>query len=123
VHIEGARIEAAYRSLFYRDVPCAHPEKLEASEEDKTTGASKKKSQSLPRHEYDIVVCHANVIRYFTLRALQLPPEAWLRLGGNNGSLTHIKIRPSGSVSLHCFGDSGHMSLEEVTFGMHQGLE
>ena len=28
----------------------------------------------------EIYVCHANVIRYFTLRALQLNPAGWLRL-------------------------------------------
>eukprot|EP00966_Prymnesium_polylepis_P118079 2730309-Prymnesium_polylepis.1 len=114
-----------------------------------------------------------NVIRYFVLRALQLPPEAWLRLGGFNGSIAHLQIRPSGrwapparggresirclpwpscanacvlpfcawrrealmvcaraslrcaarSVSLQCFGDFGHLTSEETTFGMAQGIE
>jgi serine/threonine-protein phosphatase PGAM5 len=32
------------------------------------------------KHEFEIVVCHGNVIRFFMMRALQLPPEAWLRL-------------------------------------------
>jgi serine/threonine-protein phosphatase PGAM5 len=54
---------------------------------------------------------------------LQLPPEAWLRLGGFNGSITHIIIRPSGSVSLLAFGDFGHMALDETTFGLTAGLE
>tara|TARA_B100000768_G_scaffold13424_1_gene12793 strand:+ start:73 stop:297 length:225 start_codon:yes stop_codon:yes gene_type:complete len=60
-----------------------------------------------------------NVIRFFVMRALQLPPEAWLRLGGYNSSITHLQIRGSGSVSLVSFGDHGHLSLEETTFGMH----
>ena len=37
---------------------------------------------------YDVVVCHGNVIRYMALRALQLPPEAWLRLCTFNCSIT-----------------------------------
>lgn len=111
VHIEGAKMEAAFRSIFYRDVPCK-----------KTKTAATAKGD-LPRQEYEIIVCHMNLIRYFTLRALQLPPEAWLRLGGHNGSFTHLKIRPSGNVSLVCFGDSGHMSLEEISFGSAMGLE
>jgi len=70
------------------------------------------------------VVCHCNVIRYFFLRGLQLPPEAWLRFGGFNGSITILRIRPvTGRVGVMCFGDFGHMSLEETTFGMSQGLE
>ena len=76
------------------------------------------------RHEYEVVVCHMNVIRYFFLRALQLPPEAWLRCGGHNGSMTILKVDPaSGRVGLRCFGDFGHLTLEETTFGRHQGIE
>lgn len=77
----------------------------------------------VPRHEYDIVVCHGNVIRYFALRALQLPPEAWLRLCTFNCSLTHLVIWPHGSVSCNSIGDVGHLSLEETTFSMHEGYE
>ena len=72
---------------------------------------------------YDVVVCHGNVIRFFALRALQLPPEAWLRLCTFNCSLTHLKIRPGGSVSLLSLGDTGHLSLEESSFSMHHGFE
>lgn len=115
VHVEGAKMEAAFRSLFYRDLPCRPP---------KEAGGEPAEQQStVPRQEFDIIVCHMNLTRYFTLRALQLPPEAWLRLGGHNGSITHLKIRPSGSVSLVCFGDSGHMPLDEISFGMTMGLE
>eukprot|EP00930_Biecheleria_cincta_P028125 TRINITY_DN1960_c4_g1_i1.p1 TRINITY_DN1960_c4_g1~~TRINITY_DN1960_c4_g1_i1.p1 ORF type:complete len:412 (-),score=35.21 TRINITY_DN1960_c4_g1_i1:89-1261(-) len=125
VHVDGARLEAAFRSYFYRDVPCKPPKASdgETGGTEGTTAADEKTQKTIPRHEYDIVVCHMNVIRYFTLRALQLPPEAWLRLGGHNGSVTHLKIRPSGTVSLACFGDSGHLSLEETTCGMTQGHE
>jgi len=158
VHVEGARLEAAFRSLFYRDLPCKRAAQdgrgsiaeaslsqfvdaggsgdaacggdaggdgdssagtgVTAATGSKRTGSKRRRT---PRHEYDIVVCHMNVIRYFTLRALQLPPEAWLRLGGFNGSLAYLTIRPNGSVSLQAFGDFGHLPLDEVTFGMTQG--
>ena len=119
LHIEGARIEAAFRSLFYRDMPCRRG----GGAGDGGDGGRAGAKGGLPRHEYEIVVCHMNVIRYFTLRALQLPPEAWLRMGGFNGSITHLQIRGDGRVSLVGFGDHGHLSLEETTFGMSQGLE
>ena len=71
-----------------------------------------------PRHEYDIVVCHANVIRFFTMRALQLPPEAWFRVHPNNGSITHLRVNAAGECDLFTFGDAGYMSIDENTFNM-----
>jgi len=79
--------------------------------------------RSTELHEYDIVVCHANVIRYFALRALQLPPEAWLRMATFNCSLTYILIRPNGNVSIRLLGDVGHLPMAKTTFSMHAGFE
>ena len=74
VHVEGARIEAAYRSLFYRGrLPAAAALSAGSSDGDSAAeGIEESAPSPLPRHEYDIVVCHGNVIRYFALRALQL---------------------------------------------------
>ncbi|KAL3857177.1 hypothetical protein ACJMK2_011870 [Sinanodonta woodiana] len=88
---DGARIEAAFRKFFHR-------------------ADAKQTSDS-----YEILVCHANVIRYFICRALQLPPEAWLRLSLNHGSITWITIRPSGRVSLMFLGESGYMPIEKIS--------
>ncbi|XP_060763736.1 serine/threonine-protein phosphatase PGAM5, mitochondrial isoform X2 [Neoarius graeffei] len=90
-HEDGARIEAAFRRYIHR----ADPKQKEDS--------------------YEIIVCHANVIRYFVCRALQFPPEGWLRLGLNNGSITWLTIRPSGRVALRALGDSGFMPPSKVT--------
>ena len=57
VRVDQQRVERAFRDTFRRADP-------------RDDGA---------RHEYEIVVCHVIVIRYMTLRALQLPPEAWLK--------------------------------------------
>ncbi|KAF7992006.1 hypothetical protein HCN44_010826 [Aphidius gifuensis] len=88
---DGARIEAAFRKYFYRADP------------------------SQEKDSYELLVCHGNVIRYFVCRALQFPPEGWLRLSINNGSITWITIRPSGRVSLRVYGESGHMRPEAIT--------
>ncbi len=61
------------------------------------------------------MVCHANVIRYMVLRALQLPPDAWLRISLKNASVTWVTIRPDGRVSVSCLGDAGHMPVEMLT--------
>ncbi|XP_061841895.1 serine/threonine-protein phosphatase PGAM5, mitochondrial-like isoform X2 [Nerophis lumbriciformis] len=90
-HEDGARIEAAFRRYIHR----ANPKQKEDS--------------------YEIIVCHANVIRYFVCRALQFPAEGWLRMGLNNGSITWLTIRPSGRVALRTLGDSGFMPPDKLT--------
>ncbi|KAK2837651.1 hypothetical protein Q5P01_014863 [Channa striata] len=90
-HEDGARIEAAFRRYIHR----ADPKQKEDS--------------------YEIIVCHANVIRYFVCRALQFPPEGWLRMGLNNGSITWLTIRPSGRVALRTLGDAGFMPPDKLS--------
>jgi len=48
-------------------------------------------------------------------RALQLPPEAWLRLSLHHGSVTTLTIRPNGHVILRTLGDAGYMPRDTVT--------
>lgn len=88
---DGPRIEAAFRKYFHR------PE------------------HSQEKDTYVILVCHANVIRYFVCRALQFPPEGWLRLSLNHGSITWVSIRPNGRVTLRNLGDSGHMEPQLIS--------
>ena len=89
-----SRLEAAFNTYFYR---ADEPEEevsasdSEGTDEEVTIGID-------PQHEFEIIVCHANVIRYFFCRALQLPPEAWLRLNPFNCSFTYLTIYPSGPV-------------------------
>ncbi|XP_075983500.1 serine/threonine-protein phosphatase Pgam5, mitochondrial-like isoform X2 [Anticarsia gemmatalis] len=88
---DNARIEAAFRKYFHRAPP----------EQEKDS--------------YTLLVCHANVIRFFVCKALQFPPEGWLRISLNHGSITWISINPNGSVILRSLGDTGHMDPEFIT--------
>lgn len=89
--LDGERIEAAFLKYFRKaDI-----------------------SQSSDSHE--IIVCHANVIRYFVCRALEAPPEAWLRMWLNHGSITWLTIKPSGRVILNALGASGYMPPSRLT--------
>ncbi|XP_072000562.1 serine/threonine-protein phosphatase PGAM5, mitochondrial isoform X2 [Engystomops pustulosus] len=88
---DGPRIEAAFRNYIHR----ADPKQEEDS--------------------YEIIICHANVIRYIVCRALQLPPDAWLRMSINNASITYLVVRPNGNVSLRMLGDSGFMPPEKLS--------
>ncbi|XP_068139687.1 serine/threonine-protein phosphatase Pgam5, mitochondrial isoform X2 [Drosophila tropicalis] len=88
---DGARIEAAFRRYFHR----AYPDQTKES--------------------YTLIVGHGNVIRYFVCRALQFPPEAWLRISINHASITWLTISPSGNVSIKYLGDSGFMPVKHLT--------
>jgi serine/threonine-protein phosphatase PGAM5 len=88
---DGARIERGFRKLVRRA------------------------SEGAAHDEYIVVVCHANVIRYLVCRALQLPPEAWLRMSLPHCSLTTLCVYPSGRVSMHGFGDAGHLAPAQTT--------
>lgn len=92
------RIEAAFHKYFYRST---NPEMA---------------------HDFEIIVGHGNVIRYFLCRAMQLPPEAWLRIGTFNCSITYITIAPNGYCSVRMVGDVGHLSYEETTFSHMHGF-
>ncbi|XP_076179252.1 serine/threonine-protein phosphatase Pgam5, mitochondrial isoform X1 [Ptiloglossa arizonensis] len=82
---DGPRIEAAFRKYFHRADP------------------------SQDKDSYTIIICHANIIRYFVCRALQFPPEGWMRLALKHASITWISVYPSGRVTLLTYGDTGHM--------------
>lgn len=88
---DGPRIEAAFRRFVHRAPP----------EQDADS--------------YEIIVCHANVIRYFVCRALQLPPEAWLRFSLRHASLTQLTVLPNGRVKLDCMGDASFMPPDAMT--------
>ncbi len=110
------RIEKAYRTYFYRsDPPCMDEEtedeektstKSDDGDVDSSTDDDATTLKPHPQHEFEIIVCHANVIRYFLCRALQIPPEAWLRLCTFNCSLTYLTVRPTGTVSCRMLGKS-----------------
>lgn len=85
---DGPRIEAAFRKYFHRA------------------------SSSEQEDSHTIIVCHANVIRYFICRALQFPPEGWLRMSLNHASITWITIYHDGRVCLRSTGESGHLLPE-----------
>ena len=86
------------------------------------TGNFAKPKPGDPTDEYDVIVCHANVIRFLFLRALQLPPETWLRLCTMNCSITYLTISPSGHVAARLMGDVGHLKPDQITFGEHKGF-
>lgn len=90
-YTDGPRIEAAFRKYFHRALPTQE------------------------KDSYTILVCHANVIRYFVCRALQFPPQSWLRLSLGHASITWVTIYPDGIVTLWIFGDTAHMKPQFIS--------
>ena len=108
VERDSPRIEAAFHTHFYRSDPLPRledPAQEEEKNQPKPLGAgssgawawesgfadelTRGKTPPAAKQEYEIVVAHGNVIRYMVCRALQLPPEAWLRFSTFNCSLTY----------------------------------
>jgi len=89
---DGARIEGAFREHIHRS---------EAGQDQNTV---------------EVYVCHGNVIRYFFMRGLQLPPSAWLRTSVANGSMTVLRIGKDGTVGADQLGESGYMPVPSVTY-------
>jgi len=125
---DSARMEAGFRKYVHRDVDHKRLADKQAKKEKKlkkelgegyvpeVTAEIEVEEKKEPQRVYEIYVCHMNLIRYFVMRALQLPPEAWLRLRGDNTGITEIIIHPDGRVSLARFADVGHLPIEMLTF-------
>jgi len=66
-------------------------------------------SPSPERDSVEVLVCHGNVIRYMTGKALGLDPLRWLRMSLGNCSITTIRVRPDGRCQVLEVGDVGHL--------------
>ena len=58
---------------------------------------------------HDILVCHANVIRWFVSRVVGGDPAHWSALEIANGSITIIAVHADGTARLVIFSDVGHL--------------
>ena len=67
---------------------------------------------------YRIIVCHANVIRWFVCQALGVNPEGtWGRMRCNHCSITEISVDAQGNLQLGAFNQLGH--LPEKSWANH----
>jgi broad specificity phosphatase PhoE len=64
----------------------------------------------------EVLVAHANIIRYFVSRAMGDSVAKWARISLTQGSLTVMSIAPSGRALLTSFNDVGHLPPELQTF-------
>ena len=65
---------------------------------------------------WDVLVCHGNVIRWLTLKALGADVRNWYGPDIANASLTVIAVRPDSTCRLVTFSDTGHIPFEKQTW-------
>jgi serine/threonine-protein phosphatase PGAM5 len=65
--------------------------------------------------EYEAIICHGNVIRYFACRVLQVPVMVWMSMEINNASVTSVEIDKYGNSILLSYNETGHLSEELKT--------
>jgi serine/threonine-protein phosphatase PGAM5 len=70
------------------------------------------------RDSTEVLVCHGNVIRWLTCRALGADPKLWLGMSLANCSLTVIQVRPNGTFKITGVGDRGHLPVALQTWAM-----
>ena len=70
------------------------------------------------RDSTEVLVCHGNVIRWLTLRALGADPKLWTGMSLANCSLTVIEVRPDGRCRITAVGDRGHLPQALQTWAM-----
>lgn len=67
--------------------------------------------------ENNIIVAHGNVIRYMATKALGVDTRSWLSMSIAHTSLTIVKVRPDGSMSVIAVGDIGHLPPNMQSWG------
>ena len=65
---------------------------------------------------HDLLVCHGNVIRWLTLKALGMDVRKWYGMDIANASLTILAVRPDGSCRLVTYSSNLHIPLEKQTW-------
>jgi serine/threonine-protein phosphatase PGAM5 len=66
---------------------------------------------------HDVLVCHANIIRYFVTRALGIDTRLFTSFALANASLTMLRVRGDGTVQVVAVGDAGHVPPNLQSYG------
>jgi len=73
------------------------------------------------RDTYDVLVCHAHVIRWTLMRALGADTRHWPDQDAANAALTIIAVRSDSSVRLVTYNDTGHIPVSKQTWSGKAG--
>jgi serine/threonine-protein phosphatase PGAM5 len=73
------------------------------------------------RDTYDLLVCHAHVIRWTLMKAVGADVRHWPDQDAANAALTIIAVRPDSSVRLVTYNDTGHIPVAKQTWSGRGG--
>src|SRR5579859_2787797 len=65
----------------------------------------------------DLIIAHGNVIRYLVTKALGVDTRAWIGFSVAHVSLTVIRVRADGTMSVNSVGDMGHLPPSLQSWG------
>ncbi|HZF15000.1 MAG TPA: histidine phosphatase family protein [Steroidobacteraceae bacterium] len=65
----------------------------------------------------DLIVAHGNVIRYFVMKALKADTRLWPAMSVAHASLTVIRVKGDGTMSVLAIGDVGHIPPNLQSWG------
>lgn len=115
-----ARLKFAYRTMFRHVIPgdLVLPE-TPLSDADKEAFAHSigaRSTQTRVDDRYRIVVCHANIIRWFVCKALGVDPDGtWGRMRYNHCGISAFEIDSVGNVQLAYVNQTGHLDTTMLT--------
>ena len=115
IHEQIADVPAASSPLLSE---CTPPARMESRDAPATQKACKEKldaafakffTPASGAHRNDVLVCHGNVIRYLTTRALGVDTQSWIAMSVAHTSVTIVQILGNGTYRVIAVGDTGHV--------------
>ncbi|KAL3673026.1 hypothetical protein V7S43_002323 [Phytophthora oleae] len=115
-----ARLKMAYRTTFRHLIPQdLEVEERELSEEDQQHYANTfgiRSTQTRAKDRFRVIVCHANIIRWFVCKALGVDPDGtWGRMRYNHCGITAMEVDSVGNVQLTYMNQTGHLETTQLS--------
>ncbi|TYZ58331.1 hypothetical protein PybrP1_000029 [[Pythium] brassicae (nom. inval.)] len=115
-----ARLKFAYRTMFRQLIPgdLVLPETplSDADKEAFARSIGARTTQTRVDDRFRIVVCHANIIRWFVCKALGVDPDGtWGRMRYNHCGISAFEIDSVGNVQLAYVNQTGHLDTTMLT--------
>ena len=97
---------------------CTPPARVPLRESDDALASCKRKldeafvkffSEPNGASRHDVLVCHGNVIRYLTAKALGVDASSWIAMSVAHTSITVIQVLPNDVYRVVSVGDVGHV--------------
>jgi hypothetical protein len=116
---DHARLRVLYRTTFRHLIPedLTVPEQsLDPEQQAAFAAAFGTKTQYRVGDRYRVVVCHANIIRWFICRALGVEPDGtWGRMRYSHCGVTSLEIDSVGNVQVAFVNQTGHLPTALIT--------